>query len=180
MVGEGLIPTGRVFAALVPPTEVVVALSDRLEPLSIPGRRVPPPNWHITLRFVGRVGEVTYQRWLAALDQVRSDPVRVHLQGLGAFPQARSATVVWTGVVATAIGELAAKVEEASQDAGIPAEERPFRPHLTLARVRPPADVRALVAEADIGTGLTWRAGSFRVMSAVGSRYQTHETFTFG
>ena len=67
-------------------------------------------------------------------------------------------------------------VEEATQEAGLPSEERPFRPHLTLARVRPPADVRSLVEQGDVGI-LRWTVTSFRVMSAVGSRYATHETF---
>lgn len=180
MVGEGLTATGRVFVALVPPTEVALALSDGLEPLPIPGRRVPPPNWHITLRFVGRVGQVTYDRWLAALDQIEAEPFKVRLEGLGGFPQSRSATVVWAGVVAPGLDHLAAMVEEATQSAGIAAEERPFRPHLTLARVRPPADVRALMETADIGAGLTWRAGTFHVMAAAGGRYEIHETLAFG
>ena len=180
MVAEGLTPTGRLFVAVVPPAEVALALADRLDSLPIPGRRVPPTNWHVTLRFVGRVDAVTYDRWLASLEQVRAEPLRVRLQGLGAFPKPRSATVVWVGVVAPGIERLAALVEEATQDAGIPAEERPFRPHLTLTRVRPPVDARAVVVRADLGPGLTWRADTFSVMAAAGTRYETYETFAFG
>lgn len=179
MVGEGLTPTGRLFVALVPPAEVAMALVDRLDSLPIPGRRISPANWHVTLRFVGRVDAVTFDRWLASLDQVKAEPLRIRLQGLGAFPKPRSASVVWAGVVAPGIERLAAMVEEATQDAGIPAEERPFRPHLTLARVRPPVDARAVVERADLGLGLIWKADNFCVMAAAGSRYETYETFAF-
>jgi len=179
MVGGGLTPTGRLFVAVVPPAEVAMALADRLDSLSIPGRHVPPINWHITLRFVGRVDAVTYDRWLASLEQVEGEPLRMRLEGLGAFPRPQSATVVWVGVMAPGIERLAAMVEEATQRAGIPAEERPFRPHLTLARVRPPVDARAVVERADLGPGLTWRADRFSVMAAAGSRYEIYETFAF-
>ncbi len=176
MVGEGLTPQGRLFAAVVPPPELVVALADQLSPISLPGRPVPPANWHITLRFVGRVDEVTYERWLGALDEISSEACRVSVQGLGAFPQPRRATVLWAGVESAGLGDLAEAVEEAAQRAGIAAEERPFRPHLTLARVRPPADVRSQVEDAAVGT-LRWTATEFHVMSAVGSRYAIHESF---
>jgi 2'-5' RNA ligase len=172
-----LTPTGRVFAALVPPPEVAMALSDRLSAFSIPGRPVPPDNWHVTLRFVGKVDDVTYDRWLGALDQVSAPPIRVAMAGLGAFPHARRATVLWAGVESVGIDGLAVAVEDATQAAGIAPEERPFRPHLTLARIRPPVDVSAQVKKSAEMPGLSWTADSFHVMSAVGSRYAVHETF---
>lgn len=177
MVEDDLIPTGRVFAAVVPPPEVVAALADRLEGVSIPGRPVPPPNWHVTLRFVGEVEEVAYQRWLAEMDTTSPPaPFRVTLSGLGAFPRPARATVLWVGVESRALEDLAARVDEAAEDAGLGSEERPFHPHLTISRVRPPADVRRLVERDD-----TWRLGfrveEFHVMAAMGSRYRRYETF---
>lgn len=154
-----------------------MALADRLSRLDIPGRRVPSDNWHITLRFAGVLEPVAYERWLAALDDA-SGPgaLDVHLRGLGAFPNPRRATVVWVGVESEGIEEVAARVEEAAQAAGLEPEERPYRPHLTVARVRPPADVRALV-ESEVIDGLGWKATSFEIMAAVGSRYRTFESF---
>lgn len=176
----GVTPSGRVFAAVVPSAEVILALADRLSSLEIPGKPVPPPNWHVTLRFVGRVDDVTYDRWLGALDQVTSRPVRIGLRGLGAFPHPPRATVLWAGVDAPGIDDLAGVVEEATQIAGLPAEERPFRPHLTLARIRPPEDVRAVLERGRRIPMLSWMADAFHVMSAVGSRYVVHESFNLG
>jgi len=179
-VAKGVTPSGRVFAAVVPPAEVVLALSDGLSSLEIPGKPVPPPNWHVTLRFVGRVDDVTYDRWLGALDQVKSRPVRIGLNGLGAFPNPPRATVLWAGVDSPGLEDLAVTIEEATRTAGSPAEERPFRPHLTLARIRPPEDVRALLERGRRMPTLSWMADTFRVMSAVGSRYVVHESFNLG
>ena len=123
-----------------------MALADALGLVAIPGRVAPPENWHITLRFLGTVDQVTYQRFLAGLDVEERAPFRVQLGGLGAFPNARRATVVWVGIEkgGAQLAALNAVAEEAARMAGLEPEERPFHAHLTLARVRPPADVRDL------------------------------------
>lgn len=177
MVDRLLTPDGRVFAAVVPPPETVAALAHHLGPVDLPGRAVPPANWHVTLRFVGQVDEITYERWLGALSEIRVEPVRIRLRGLGAFPNRRKATVLWAGVDAGGLETWAEAVEEACQSAGMAPEERPFRPHLTLSRVRPPADVRPLIERSSEAVVGEWRADSFSVMAAVGSRYRVYETF---
>lgn len=174
--GGRLNPPGRLFAAVVPTPEVEMALAESLAGLAVPGRVVPPFNWHVTLRFAGPLDEVTYERWLAALDQIEAGALRIRLGGWGAFPRAPKATVLWIGVDAPGLDDLAASVEEATQAAGLPSEERPFRPHLTVARLRPPVDVSALVRHGELPR-LEWRAAEFHVMSAVGGRYVVHETF---
>lgn len=177
MVEDGLTPAGRVFAAVVPPSEVVVALHDRVERLPVPGRQVPPPNWHLTLRFVGKVEEVAYERWLGEIDTAPLPAsFRVTLGGLGAFPRPARATVLWVGVEGDGLQALATVVDRAAEAAGLGREERPFRPHLTISRVRPPDDVRSL-----IGAAGSWRSSfrveEFHIMAAAGSRYRTYETF---
>lgn len=174
---EELIPTGRVFAAVMPPAEVVAAMVERLEGLSLPGRLVPPANWHVTLRFVGKVPAVAYDRWLGEMDTAAlPPPFRLTLTGLGAFPRPKRATVLWVGIEGEGLSDLATAVDEAAEGAGLGREERPFRPHLTIARVRPPADVRALIEKVD-GWRLPFPVEDFHIMAAVGSRYQVYETF---
>jgi RNA 2',3'-cyclic 3'-phosphodiesterase len=139
---------GRVFVAVPPPDEIKVALVDQVRDLPIPGRRVPPPNWHLTLRFLGPVDDVAYERFLHGLSPVEgSGTFPIVLQGLGAYPTPQSAAVVWVGVGegTRRLGELSAIAETAVIDAGLPPEDRPFHPHLTLSRVRPPEDVRSLL-----------------------------------
>lgn len=141
---------GRVFAAVPLPTEVRMALADRTSGLAIPGKVVPPKNWHLTLRFLGVVGEVTYQRFLAGLNSIEDMPsFSIRLGGFGGFPNERRATVMWAGVIegAEELGRLNEIIEEAAQAAGLEPEDRPYRAHITLSRIRPPEDIGPLTTE---------------------------------
>ena len=55
----------RVFAGVPLPIETRVALAERIGHLDIPGKIAPAENWHLTLRFLGSVDQVTYERFLA-------------------------------------------------------------------------------------------------------------------
>ena len=173
----------RIFVAAPLPDEVRMALADRLEPLDMPGRVVPPENWHITLRFLGWTDDVAFDRMLAALDDSDlGSPFNLMLGGMGAFPRPRSATVIWLAVSEglTRLEELAAMAEEAAQSAGFGPEERPFRAHLTLSRVRPAEDVSDLL-DSFRAADLAWRCGSVVVyrshLGRDGARYEPLETF---
>jgi len=138
----------RMFLAVELDEQVRRLLAAFLDGADLPGRAVPPRNWHLTLRFLGWTTEVQRDRILQALDDTDlGSPFRVRFAGLGAFPKPRRATVLWLGVRSGVEGleHLAAAAEEASTAAGFAPEGRPFHPHLTLARVRPAADVTDLV-----------------------------------
>ena len=114
----------------------------------LPGRAVNPENWHLTLRFLGSAAEDEAKRLTTALENASLGQVfDARLQGLGAFPRASRAAVVWLGVEAGAdpLDRLAAQVEAAVQSAGFPPESRPFHAHLTLARLRPKRDIATLI-----------------------------------
>lgn len=176
---ERVSPPGRTFIALVPSPEIGAAAADRLSSVAIPGRPVPPRNWHVTLRFVGPIDDPTYDRWLWSLSQVHCPPIRIRLKGMGAFPRARKATVFWLDMEGSGLDELAGAIEEATIAAGLPGEDRPFQAHLTLSRLRPPQDVRALI-EATQPLDLVWKVDGFHVMAAVGSTYQIFDSFPLG
>lgn len=174
---------GRVFAAVPLPPEVRMALAEKIITLAIPGRLAPPENWHLTLRFLGTIDQVTYERFLSALEVADIEPFEIGLGGIGAFPNVRKASVVWVAVddgrkrLAT-LNEIA---EEAAQSAGVAVEERPFHPHLTLSRVRPPTDVRSLEG---IPIELGWRSDRVVVYRSRtgrgGARYEPLETLRLG
>lgn len=115
----------------------------------LPGRPVRPENWHLTVRFLGEADEAEADRVIREVDGADRGPAfRVRWGGLGAFPRPRRATVLWLGLD-QGVGEaerLAAVVEGAVEAAGFPPEERPFRSHLTLSRLRPDQDVTAVLA----------------------------------
>ena len=174
---------GRIFAAVPLPSEIRMALADRTSVLDIPGRLVPPENWHLTLRFLGVVDEVTYERFLAGMNGIEEVfPFPIKLGSLGGFPNERKATVLWADVIdgVETLGRLNEIAEEAARAAGLEPEERPYRPHLTLSRIRPPEDIGALTAEK---LDLRWSCDEILVyesrFNGGGVRYEPLETFTF-
>lgn len=143
---------GRLFVAVALTDEVraglVTHLMEATGDRSLPGKPVPPANWHLTLRFLGTTDQVAYERVLAAMSEADPDgPFSVGFGGLGAFPRPVRATVLWLAVEegAERLGDLAAVAEAAAQEAGFAPEERPFHPHLTLSRIRPHQDLRPLI-----------------------------------
>lgn len=142
---------GRLFVGipLAPPaTEEIQRQLGARTPL--PGRGVAPGSWHITLRFLGPTAAEQRERLRRELRAAAlPPPFEIRFRGFGAFPDVRRASVVWLGVEegADTLTRLARAVSDAAVAAGFPPEERPFRPHLTLSRLRHPADVAATLAE---------------------------------
>lgn len=173
----------RIFVAVPLPDELRMALADCLRPFDIPGKVVSAQNWHITLRFLGWTDDVAFDRMLASLDETDFGPgFDVRLGEMGAFPRPRRATVIWLAASRglNRLEELAAAAEEAAHSAGFGPEDRPFRAHLTLSRVRPAEDVSDLV-ESFPGADLGWRCESVVVyrshLGRGGARYEPLETF---
>ena len=114
---------------------------------------VKPDNLHLTFRFLGDVKETDLEELFDALaDSVSSLPAfSLQIRGIGAFPNWRHPRVVWAGCDEGADDAvaLAAAVESACVDLGYEKEKRPFRPHLTLGRVKQPSDAAGLEAIAD-------------------------------
>ena len=104
-------------------------------------RWVPPANWHVTLVFLGSTSP-ELQGWVdaqVAAVASSSSPFRVTLTGLGAFPTVKRAKVLWAGLDDPQNGcaELAQGLRRAlSKESKI--DDRPFRPHVTVARADPP------------------------------------------
>lgn len=141
----------RLFVAVTPDDEARHGLAAQLDgaiPPPVPGQVVRPENWHLTLRFIGDVDDPSVDRILHALDDSPlGGRFRIRLGGLGAFPNAKRAQVLWVGVRSghDEVGRLASTVDHALDAAGIDPEDRPFRPHLTISRFRPSESVRALI-----------------------------------
>jgi RNA 2',3'-cyclic 3'-phosphodiesterase len=98
-------------------------------------RWVLPESLHITLKFIGEKPAETIddiKRALAGVDLARFD---LSLKGYGFFPTEKSARVFWVGIESgPELGALAKSVDRMTSALGIPKEDRPFSPHLTLAR----------------------------------------------
>jgi len=103
-------------------------------------RWVGSDQLHLTFKFFGAVPDERVPAISAALERVAASAVPLSLTaaGLGAFPSAASARVLWAGITAGTgdTAGLAAAVDAATAALGFAPETRPFRGHLTLGRVR--------------------------------------------
>ena len=128
----------RLFIAVPLTEQARGAIVAGLPPL--PGRLVPPQNWHFTLRFLGNTEVRRRDALIATLRDTRlGRNFMIRFDGLGAFPRAKRARIIWLGVTdgAQQLVSLAEAVEYAVRRSGFAAEERPFKPHLTLTRIEP-------------------------------------------
>jgi len=107
----------------------------------------PPSNLHITTKFIGEWPEEELDFLTEALSEVPAEgEFRIDIQGLGWFPDGKNPRVFWAGIHGgESLPRLARATEDACASAGIARENRPYSPHLTLARIRRPADLSALL-----------------------------------
>jgi len=143
----------RCFIGVPVPEQVRHDLGAQIGDWSPSGRPVPFANLHLTLAFIGDTPIEAVHRIHRAIDAEQlGSAFEIQLRGLGAFPRPERATVLWLGVErgAEAVNALNTGVMRALRSAGMPTEERPFYPHLTLSRIRPPGDVRALLEHAPL------------------------------
>ena len=139
----------RTFVAIdIPPAirRNIARLMELLRPASTRVRWVRPESLHVTLKFIGELSAQALpdvERRLAAMDA--PGPVSLEVRGADFFPNERAPRVIWLGLESgPELAALAAQVDEALLQLGIPKESRPFAPHLTLGRFKSPARIPAV------------------------------------
>ncbi len=133
----------RLFVACELPPEALDALGRIQSELRERGagrlRWVRPEGIHLTLKFLGSVAPDRAQRVIDALAPAIVEPFTLALRfdRLGSFGGRMRLRVIWVGLAGDVeeLAALAATVEKALGPLGFPRENRPFAPHLTLARV---------------------------------------------
>lgn len=156
----------RVFFAVLLPAPLLDRVVATVEALR---RRSPSDGirWssreqvHVTLRYLGEQPDEQIEQALAAAREVasRAPPFELGLGTLGAFPSLERPRIVWLGIGAGGreLTHLASDLDASLGQRGFPREERPFVPHLTIARVKPRDDERATahrLASAGASAGL--------------------------
>lgn len=126
----------------------------QLKAASLEVRWVEPFNIHLTLKFIAALDSQQVGPVLAAMGRAagRTAPFQLRLDALGAFPNARQPRVLWAGVAGdmTRLHWLQEAIELEVSSLGLPQEQQPFFPHLTVGRVREGASpsARAQIAGA--------------------------------
>ncbi|MGE0553417.1 MAG: RNA 2',3'-cyclic phosphodiesterase [Gemmatimonadales bacterium] len=132
----------RLFIAVPLPEEpdrLVRSRLGRLRSLDWPVRWIKDEGLHLTLKFFGEVTSDRYESLVELLDLATqgTGPMVLTLDGIGAFPSAERPRVLHWGVQAGPDCELLQdRLERGGERLGFPPEGRPFRPHVTLGRVR--------------------------------------------
>ena len=165
----------RAFVAVVPPPEALAPLVAAVERLRAthPGPSwVAPERLHLTLAFLGDVGDDQLARLGPGLAAAAASvaPLRLRVRGGGAFPRAQRPRVLWAGLDGDvdALARLARATRRAARAARIDVERAPYVPHVTVARVRRPiAGGPDVVAALDAVEGEPWTVGEVVLMSSV-------------
>jgi 2'-5' RNA ligase len=183
------ITTARSFIAIeLPPSmqqEITKQTTHLRETLSTEWIRwVPVENIHLTLKFLGDVPASHMGFLKQSLTQIADSSQSFDLQisGLGSFPNSNLPRILWIGVHAQAVLQSIQKnIVIAMHRLGYKKEERPFSPHLTLARVRqniPPTDslkIRDTLQTIQLGKIGTARVNSVHLfksdLTPAGSEY---------
>ena len=185
----------RAFIAINLPPAVRARLAQFEHELAVgfvagAARWVRPEQIHLTLTFLGDVPEESLSDLETALRRAcqSSAPFELRADGLGCFPHARNARVLWIGLLGDLdrLEELQARVEEQTRNWSARDAARPFQPHLTIARVKDLrlADRRRLgekiAAHARVSLG-GWRVDRVDLMQSIlsphGAEYECLAAF---
>jgi 2'-5' RNA ligase len=143
----------RSFVAVEVPAPVrrrVAELQEALRRADADVKWVEEGNLHLTLKFLGEIGEEPAARLkeLLAVEAARWPRLKVDYAGTGSFPSHGVPSVVWAGLSGDLekLAGLAAAVERAAGEVGVPREGRPFVAHLTIGRVKSPRNAKRLAS----------------------------------
>lgn len=167
----------RLFAAVIPPVEALDHLDDFLEPRrgADPDLRWSrPTHWHLTLAFAATVPEYLLEevaeRLASAAERRHLGPLAV--SGGGAFPDPDRARVLWAALAHDVPSEqdeltaLARGARTAFATAGADVDGQRFRAHLTLARLRRPANVTRWVRVLESYAGPGWTPATVSLVAS--------------
>lgn len=184
----------RLFFAVPIGEEVSAAVQEAVARIPLehpPWRWIPPRNYHITLKFLGEVGEMRVPRLVDVASRAAgaARPFDLSFTRFGAFPSISRPRVLFYEAKQGAgeLSLLAARLEEELATLGFERERRGFRAHLTLARVRRPLSPevqRVLESVPDLPAPALQPVGRFvlvqSTLSSSGARYEELDSFPLG
>lgn len=125
-------------------TEQLQSLRARLERPEDGLRWSVPESWHITLQFLGNTSreandsQTQYECLVNRLCTIDAPPFQIQIEGVSSFDRVG---VFFAGVPLTSeLTHLQEEVTNASKPCGFSPEDRPYRPHITLARNKGQSD----------------------------------------
>ena len=175
----------RLFTALSVPDDVAGSLARRQT--GLPGAKWRTADqFHITLTFYGEVDERRADDLSVELERAAAGgPFEIALSGVGAFGDGHRTHAIWAGVEPNErLSVLVGRCRSAAERASIPIERRDYRPHLTLAYLKPQADpdrIGGWIADHNLLHSPPVRIDRFGLWSSVltqdGSRYELEREY---
>jgi 2'-5' RNA ligase len=161
--------SARLFVALLPTAPAQEALTGLMQGLE-GVHWTPPPQLHLTLRFIGAVADPAREQIEMALARVKVRRFLLDMEGVRGFPARATPTILWAGVGRghPLLHQLRQQVDDQLLTTPTPIALRPFEPHLTLARVRegPPVAVAHWLKRHRDFAGPTWPVDAFHLMAS--------------
>jgi 2'-5' RNA ligase len=137
----------RLFVAIDLPEQQRRDLEAICHGLPAETRWTPPEQLHLTVRFIGEVDDHLFSSTRHTLAEIPFTPFWLQIQGLGHFPPGRQAKILWAGVAESPqLDQLQRLIENRLVQLGLAPENRPFHPHLTIARLPPSLAPEVLAA----------------------------------
>ena len=139
----------RAFVALEIPAAVVDSFIRAQEELKASGadvKLVERENLHLNLKFLGELRDAEVAEVKSRLHRLSLKGADITVRGVGAFPTSARPRVVWAGIAPEdepLVIPMAMEVISVLEGIG-ERDDRPFRPHITLARVRSDRNLRQL------------------------------------
>ena len=161
----------RLFAAIAIPWDIAQGLAEHQTGFNGAQWRTAE-QLHITLRFVGDASETRADDLDSELSAIAIEPFDLQLTGVGHFGEPQDIHAIWAGVAeSAALTRLQKRCESAARRAGIEADTRLYRPHVTLAYLKRP----------DPGAVMDWEAANNLLHSPAFTvkrfgLYSTHKT----
>jgi len=135
---------------------------------------VQPQNIHGTLVFLGDIFQSAVDSVANTLAKTAAGckPFEIEISGIGFFGSARSPRIIWAGVTGQvdALIELQGKIAATILQAGLKPDEQPFKPHLTIGRVRSNRNATDLVCALEENKNKTFGKISVRQVVLMQSR----------
>lgn len=142
----------RAFLAIEPPENILQEISRMQDKLKreINGRLswTRPQGQHLTLKFFGDISREDINNISTAIQKrvVTEQKLNLKVEKMGVFPDVRRPRVLWCGVTGDVekLFTLQKKLDDDFAALGFPAEDRSFKAHLTLARIKDPRDMTGM------------------------------------
>ena len=171
--------------------EVIRKIQDDFKLLPCDIKWVKPQNAHLTIKFLGNIDAEQLETIKENLPRVVKDfhPIDTELTCLGAFPKIERPRVIWMGLKDTEqkIETLAQSTEKALSQIGFESEERSFRSHITLGRIRSGKNTLLLsekLKKYSLPQGMTQTVETLILFKSTltpqGPIYEVLEEFVFG